>query len=234
MGESRGTELDDGMKDTIAAMMPLLDEYQRRMFLSLLTTNLGWGSASEISEFTGLSMTTLTKGKAEAKMLLRDPKARPKPKKDERIRAPGGGRKSKVSEDPRIREEILSILDGNIIGDPMSPITWTVKSSRTISDELKKRGFDVSHRIVREILKAEGFSLQQNKKYVQTGDPGPDRNLQFRFIKTECELMESISCPVISVDTKKKELVGLYKNNGKTYCLKGEPIEVLDHDFPGK
>ena len=125
------------------------------------------------------------------------------------------------------------MLDGNIIGDPMSPLTWTTKSTRNLSEALKEQGMDVSYRIVNQVLKDEGFSLQQNKKYVQTGNPGPDRDEQFRYIKTECELMDSMNCPVISVDTKKKELIGNYKNGGREYRMKGDPRLVNDHDFMG-
>lgn len=234
MTGSSGSILDDGTKDIIGVMMPILNEHQRRIFLSAIAENLGWGSSTDIAELTGISMQTLTRGRKEIASLQRDPTARPSPDGTERIRSPGGGRKSKVDQNPEIRDRILSILDGNIIGDPMSPITWTVKSTRTISDELRNQGYDISYRIVNEVLKSEGFSLQQNKKYVQTGDPGPDRDQQFQFIKTECELMGSISCPVISVDTKKKELVGNYKNNGAKYCESKNPELVNDHDFIGE
>lgn len=233
MSGSRGSQLEDGMKDVIATMMPLLDERQRRIFLSVLSENLGWGSASDISEFTGISLQTLTRGRSEADLLPRDPRARPKSDSDKRVRAEGGGRKSKTSENPEIKKAILSMLDGNIIGDPMSPLTWTTKSTRNLSEALKEQGMDVSYRIVNQVLKDEGFSLQQNKKYVQTGNPSPDRDEQFLYIKTECELMDSMNCPVISVDTKKKELIGNYKNGGQEYRIKGDPRLVNDHDFMG-
>ena len=187
MSGSRGSQLEDGMKDVIATMMPLLDERQRRIFLSVLSENLGWGSASDISEFTGISLQTLTRGRSEADLLPRDPRARPKSDSDQRIRAEGGGRKSKTSENPEIKKAILSMLDGNIIGDPMSPLTWTTKSTRNLSEALKEQGMDVSYRIVNQVLKDEGFSLQQNKKYVQTGNPGPDRDEQFRYILTSTD-----------------------------------------------
>lgn len=234
MTGSRGSYLDDGMKDIIGTMMPILDERQRRIFLSVIAENSGWGSYSDLAEFTGYSLQTLKRGREEVEKLPRDPKARSGSDIDRRMRAEGGGRKSKIEKDPSIRTEILSMLDGNTVGDPESPLTWTTKSTRSLSDALKANGFDVSHRIVAEVLKAEGFSLQQNKKYVQTGDPGPDRDEQFRFIQTECELMQSMNCPVISVDTKKKELVGNYKNGGSEYRPKGEPRLVNDHDFMGE
>ncbi len=234
MAESRGSFLDDGMKDIIGTMMPILDERQRRIFLSVIAENTGWGSYSDLAEFTGYSVQTLKRGREEVERMPRNPKARPDCDSDRRMRAEGGGRKSKVDQDPTIKTEILSMLDGNVIGDPESPLTWTTKSTRTLSDALKEKGVEVSHRIVADVLKEEGFSLQQNKKYVQSGDPGPDRDEQFRYIQTECELMQSMDCPVISVDTKKKELVGNYKNGGSEYRPKGKPRVVNDHDFQGE
>ena len=122
MTGSRGSILDDGTKDIIGVMMPILNEHQRRIFLSAIAENLGWGSSTDIAELTGISMQTLTRGRKEIASLQRDPTARPSPDGTERIRSPGGGRKSKVDQNPEIRDRILSILDGNIIGDPMSPI----------------------------------------------------------------------------------------------------------------
>ncbi len=234
MAALRGSNLDDGMKDIIGTMMPILDERQRRIFLSVIAENSGWGSYSDLAEFTGHSLQTLKRGRDEVEKLPRDPKARMSSDADRRMRAEGGGRKSKVEKDPAIKTEILSMLDGNTIGDPESPLTWTTKSTRSLSEALKANGFDISHRIVADVLKAEGFSLQQNKKYIQSGDPGPDRDEQFRYIQTEYELMHSMDCPVISVDTKKKELVGNYKNGGSEYRPVGEPRLVNDHDFEGE
>lgn len=234
MTSSRGSSLDEGMKDIIGVMMPILDERQRRIFLSVISENMGWGAAGEIAEYADFSIQTLTRGRKEIKDLPRDPKARTCSGTEQRVRSEGGGRKSKTVINPDIVPMILQILDGNIIGDPMSPLTWTTKSTRKISEELKKQGIDISYNIVNKVLKAEGFSLQQNKKYVQTGDPGPDRDLQFRYIKSECEIMSESGCPVISVDAKKKELIGNYKNNGSEYRPSGEPRLVNDHDFEGK
>ena len=234
MTVSRGSDLDDGMKDIIGTMMPILDERQRRIFLSVIAENSGWGSYSDLAEFTGYSLQTLKRGRDEVEKLPRDPKARMGSDADRRMRAEGGGRKSKVEKDPAIKTAILSMLDGNTLGSPQSPLTWTTKSTRSLSEALKANGFDISHRIVADVLKAEGFSLQQNKKYIQSGDPGPDRDEQFRYIQTECELMHSMDCPVISVDTKKKELVGNYRNGGSEYRPVGEPRLVNDHDFEGE
>lgn len=233
MQVSRGSSLDEGTEEHIAIMMPLLNEYQRRIFLASLASSLGWGSASEISDYTGVSMTTLKKGKDEIESLMKDPKARPKADDTARVRAEGGGRKKAEEKDPNVRRDLIELLDGNIIGDPESPLTWTTLSTRTLSEKLKAEGHDVSHAKVSRMLSEEGFSLQQNKKYVQTGDPGPDRDRQFRYIKEQTEAMIGKQCPVISVDAKKKELVGDYANKGREYRRIGHPRLVNDHDFQG-
>ena len=141
--------------------------------------------------------------------------------------------KKTEEKDPGVRDDLIKLLDGNIIGDPESPLTWTTLSTRALSDELKAMGHDISHAKVSRMLSEEGFSLQQNKKYVQTGDPGPDRYQQFKYIKEQAETMMSRRCPVISVDAKKKELVGNYANKGREYRKIGEPRLVNDHDFQG-
>ncbi len=135
------------MKDMIATLMLILNEYQRRIFLSVLSENLGWGSYSEIAKFTGINPKTLAKGRSEVILLPRDPCARSSSDTGRRVRAKGRGRKSKFDKNPEIRTKILSLLDGNIVGDPSSSLTWTAKSTRNISDELKRKGFDVSYRI---------------------------------------------------------------------------------------
>lgn len=234
MTDSRGSDLDDGTKDAIGAMMPILDERQHRIFLAVIAENSGWGSCSDIAEFTGYSLQTLKRGREEAMSLPRNPKDRSGSKGDRRMRAEGRGRKSKVDTNPEIKTEIIRMLDGNTVGNPESSITWTTKSTRSIADELKKKGIDVSYRIVGDVLKAEGYSLQQKVKHVQSGNTGPDRDEQFRYIQTECELMHAMGCPVISVDAKKKELTGNYENNGSEYRPVNEPRHVNGHDFEGE
>lgn len=218
----------------LGAIMPMMNETQRRQLLAAMSEMLGRGSVEELSRITGVSTVTISKGRSEIKDMERDPKARPTSDPDARVRASGAGRKPAHETQEGLDTAIMSMLDGNTIGNPESPITWTTLSTRDISDRLKTKGFDVSHVTVAKRLDALGFSLQQNKKYVESGNPGPDRDAQFRFIFHQSSLFMMFGCPVISVDTKKKELVGNYKNAGKEYRPIGDPRIVNDHDFEGE
>ncbi len=152
-----------------------------------------------------------------------------------RVAASGSraGAQVEAREESRDQDKDSVLLDGNTVSDPSSHLTWTTKSTWNISDKLKRKGFDVNYKIVGDVLKDEGFSLQRNKKYIEKGEAGADRDGQFRYIKTKYELMESTDYTVISVDTRKKEPVGNYKNGGSEYRLKGKPRLVNDHDFIG-
>lgn len=223
--------MDESDERMIGKMMPLLDEHQRRVFLGLYCEKLGYGSATQISDLTGMSPTTLTAAKKEVQGLKCDPRARPSAGDGGRIRAEGGGRKSILEKHPEIRDELLKLLDGNVLGDPESLITWTVKSTYTLAKELKEKGYSVSNTTVGTMLKQMDFSLQQNKKYTESGDPGPDRDPQFRYIASESARFMERGLPVISVDAKKKENVGNFKNDGAEYRPIGKPRLVNDHDF---
>ena len=133
-----------------------------------------------------------------------------------------------------MRDEIKRLLDGAVVGNPQNPLCWTTKSTYVLSNLLKDLGYDVSPKTVAQELKDMGFSLQQNRKYVQRGEISPDRDAQFNFINDQCKAFLAEMCPVISVDTKKKELVGNFKNKGGEYRPKGEPRKVNDHDFRRK
>ncbi len=211
--------------------MQLFNEKLRRLVLGALSICIGRGSVKLLSELTGVARDTIIKGKKEVSELPVDPSARPSASSLEQIREKGGGRQKAVKKDKELREAILRLVDKNTVGNPQNPLLWTTKSLRNISEELAKEGINVSHVTVGNILKEEGFSLQQNKKYIESGDPGPDRDAQFQFINDQCLQFMEESQPVISVDTKKKELVGNYKNGGQEYCPQGEPILVEDHDF---
>lgn len=222
------------LEQFLGAVMPMMNEAQRRQMLAALSEMLGRGSVEELSRITGVSTVTISKGRSEIKGMERDPKARPASDSDARVRAPGAGRKPAHETQEGLDTAILSMLDGNTVGNPESPITWTTLSTRVISDRLKTKGFDVSHVTVAKRLDALGFSLQQNKKYIESGNPGPDRDAQFEFISNQSSLFMMFGCPVISVDAKKKELVGNYKNAGKEYRPVGESRVVNDHDFEGE
>lgn len=217
----------------IGIMMPRLDEQNRRIFASGIVNMLGHGGLKVVSEITDLSQPTLTKGCRECAELECDPKARNSIRElaTARIRKEGGGRKSAKEHYPGLEDALEAMLDGAVVGNPENPLRWTTKSTYTLSSLLKEQDFDVSPNTVAEILKEKGFSLQQNRKYIQKGESSPDRNEQFMFINDQCKSFISENNPVISVDTKKKELVGNFKNNGAEYRPKGEPRKVNDHDF---
>jgi transposase len=199
-----------------------LNEGQKRWFAASKSIEIGYGGISKVSRVTGLSRTTITQGCKElSKKTIADIPS-------EKIRVDGGGRK-KTSEDKLLVKEIGEILAETSAGDPMTRLRWTCKSTRVISNDLKKEGYNISHMGVARILRSEGYSLQSNKKML-SGKNHPDRDAQFKQINRLVSCFSRINNPVISVDTKKKELIGNFKNNGQVWTK--DPIEVLDHDFP--
>ena len=215
----KGVVLDDKAVDFIGSMMPVLNEKQRRLFLAKISDYYGYGSAKELSQLTGVSQKTISKAKVEFKDAIVDPRARPHSDELGGIRAPGAGRKSILETNPEIWLALEELLDGN----PQSPIKWTTKSLRNLENDLLTKGIPTSHVTIGKILESKGYSLQQNKKYTESGNPGPDRDAQFQFISRTCQ--DAIECglPVISIDAKKKENLGDFQNKGKEYRPKGEP-----------
>lgn len=199
----------------------LLNEVQRRWFAAEKSIELGYGGISEVSRVTGISRTTITQGRMELKSSKNITLIPSK------IRKKGGGRRI-VAEDQKLITAIEKILDETSAGDPMSRLKWTCKSTRTIAEDLKKQGLNISRMGVARILKNQGYSLQSNKKML-SGKDHPDRDAQFKHINRLVTSFSQTNDPVISVDTKKKELVGNFKNNGQIWTK--ETIEVLDHDF---
>ena len=149
-----------------------------------------------------------------------------------RVRKAGGGRKPITEIYPQITEEIENIVKDSTFGNPGNPLSYTTKSTRKIQRLLYEKGYAVGHDVIADILKALGYSLQLNQKMLQVGKAHPDRNSQFEFINGKAKRFFKSGSPVISIDAKKKELVGNFKNNGRAYALKRRPIKVLDHDFP--
>ena len=147
-----------------------------------------------------------------------------------RIRRPGGGRKRTVERDPSLRQDLDRLVEPTSRGDPESPLRWTCKSVRQLAAELKRQGHQVSHRMVAELLHEMGYSLQANRKTLE-GTEHPDRNAQFEHLNQAVQLQLSLGEPVVSVDTKKKELVGPFKNGGRELRPKGLPEQVRVHDF---
>ncbi len=150
-----------------------------------------------------------------------------------RIRRPGGGRKRVVDLNPAVREALLALVEPDVRGDPMSPLRWTTKSTRKLAEELTRQGHRISADTVGDLLREEGFSLQSNAKTLE-GKQHPDRDAQFHYLNEQARDHQDCGAPVISVDTKKKELVGPFKNNGREWEPRGEPVRVDTHDFPDR
>ena len=221
------------LRGLFGVCMPLLDERQRRIFAASVAKMLSHGGKKVVSELTSLSYPTLAKGAKEVEELEFDPQARPSIKDGQRVRKEGGGRKSITERCPGIDEAIEALLDGHVVGNPESPLCWTTKSTYVLQKLLEKQGLKISPDTIANRLKAMNFSLQQNRKYLEKGANSPDRDAQFRFISDLCQSFFAEGMPVISVDAKKKELVGNYKNAGREYRRVGDPRKTNGHDFEG-
>lgn len=202
-------------------VLPHLNERQKRLVLAAEAKALGWGGVSRVAQATGVSRGTIHKALEE----IESP-----PHVSERIRKPGGGRKGIQVYHPDLLKELESLVDPVTRGDPMSPLRWTCKSTRQLSGELVRQGYRVSHMTVAELLHRLDYSLQANAKTLE-GAHHADRNEQFNYINTRVKEFLQRGQPVISVDTKKKELVGNFKNGGREWERKGEPQKVEIHDF---
>lgn len=204
-------------------LLPHLNEKTRRLYNAAESKVLGHGGIGIVSKATGVSRTTISTGLKEL--------SKPGNINPERIRKKGGGRKKATQKFPEIKTELAKLIEPALRGEPDSPLMWTSKSLRKLSSELKSIGLNASHNLVGEILNKEGFSLQANRK-TDEGKSHPDRNAQFEHIHLRVKEFQSQNQPVISVDAKKKELVGNFKNIGKEYCRKKEPEKVKVYDFP--
>ena len=225
---------EEGLSLFLGKTMPLLDERQRRLMLGSLATAIGRGGITFLQEVTGVSRVTLTKGQKESEELECDPKARPSIEQMSPARKEGGGRKTVNEAQPEIKQTLLSLLDGSTVGNPENPLCWTTLSTYDLADALKEKGFKVSPTSVRGLLKELGFSLQLNRKFVEKGSGNDDRDAQFQNINENAKRFMAQDCPVLSIDAKKKELVGNYKNNGQEYRPKGDARKVACHDFMGE
>jgi transposase len=214
------------MEERINVILPYLNEKQRRLFLGNEAKCYGRGGVQKVHEITKVSKTTIIQGKKEIETA--DPK-------ESRIRKAGGGRKKATEKIPKLAEEIESIVTESTYGNPENPLRYTTKSTTKIAQILEKeKEIKVSHDVVGSILEELDYSLQLNQKMLQVNKPHPDRDEQFKFINAKASTFLSEGEPVISIDAKKKENIGNFKNNGVSYQKKGGPIKVLDHDFPIK
>lgn len=205
-----------------------MDERLQRLWVAAEAEALGWGGVSLVAKATGMSRTTVTAGQSEISERRGSiPAADPGPR---RVRRIGGGRKALTTKDPGLLAALDALVEPTTRGDPMTPLRWTCLSVRTLALELGKQGRKLSPQKVADLLHEMGYSLQSNRKVVE-GASHPDRDAQFRYINRTVKEFQKAGQPVISVDTKKKEMVGNFKNAGREWRPKGTPIEVEDHDF---
>jgi hypothetical protein len=217
--------LVDVIRQRFEILSPFLNERTRRLVAAAETKGLLRGGVSLVSQATGVSRRAIGLGLQEL--------ASPNSLAFDRVRHAGAGRKKTVHTDVTLRRDLECLIEPVIRGDPMSPLRWTAKSVRKLSAELNSQGHNTSRHVVSELLHEMGYSLQANKKTTE-GGKHPDRNAQFEHINEKVKAFIADGAPVISVDTKKKELVGDFKNGGRELRPVGEPEEVRVHDFPIK
>ncbi len=204
-------------------LAPTFNERSVRLFAAAEANALGYGGVSRLARITGLSRPTIEKGQREiASSEVLD---------KNRIRAPGGGRKKATTLAPTLKDDLERLIEPLTRGDPESPLRWTCKSTRALTAELRRMGYDVQWFVVWSLLHEMKYSLQGNRKTLE-GNQHPDRNAQFEHINATVSGRLEDGQPVISVDTKKKELIGNYRNNGRKWHRKGAAPEVNGHDFP--
>jgi len=216
------------IKQRFELLAPLLNEKQLRLYVAAEAMVLGRGGISLTSQATGISRPTITIGCKE--LVGHEVREGTSYTGTERVRKEGGGRKRAVDVDDTLRSDLEGFIEPVTRGDPESPLRWTAKSVRNLADALKKKGHQTSHRMVAELLHEMGYSLQANRKTAE-GSSHPDRNAQFEYIHNKVKEFQSCSQPVISVDTKKKERVGDFKNGGRELRAKGDPEKVRVYDF---
>jgi hypothetical protein len=211
----------EAIRDRFMALWPFLDERQRRLFAAAEARAAGWGGVSAVSRVTGMARSTINRA-------LEDLDAGLMPQ--DRLRRAGGGRKALTVKDPGLIADLERIVSPTARGDPEQPLRWTIKSLRQIAKTLAELGHRISHTKVGELLRSLGYSLQANRK-TREGTHHADRNLQFEYLNNTVGTALAEGQPAISVDAKKKELVGDFKNAGRTWRPQGEPEAVRVHDF---
>jgi len=211
------------LRQKFASVWSLLDERTRRLMAASEARTLGYGGISQVRRACGLSRKAIAKGMREIEEGTSVPPGR--------IRRPGAGRKKLIIHDPRLPAALDRLIDPETRGDPESPLRWICKSTRTLAAQLTRQKHPISHVKVAQLLKEQGYSLQSNRK-TEEGEDHPDRDAQFRHINTQVKRALAQGTPVISVDTKKKELLGNYDNRGQQWRSAKQPLQVNGHDFP--
>ena len=215
----------DQMRTRFQTIWPHLDEKGRRLWAATEAKAFGHGGLKVAHEVTGMSRSVISEGIRDltGERLLAEG----------RIRRVGAGRKSLKKTNVTLLDDLKVLVESSTMGDPESPLLWTTQSLRSLAGALQSKGYKIGHVTVGALLAEQGYSLQGNRKTLE-GSSHPDRDAQFQFITTRVAVNQEQGQPVISVDTKKKELVGLYKNGGRAYRPKGNPIKVKGHDFEDK
>lgn len=219
-----GDEAFRAMRARLADLLPWLNERDRRMALAVEANSWGWGGISAVHRATGASRKTIRRGMDE---LAEEPAQH----SEGRIREPGGGRKRIEVTDPGLVTALDGLIEPESRGDPESPLRWTTKSTRHLATELTAMGHSISHSVVAKLLPSLGYSLQGTRK-TQEGMQHPDRDAQFRYVNDMADQFLASGDPVISVDTKKKELVGRYAQAGTEWHQKDNPVKVSTYNFP--
>ena len=212
----------NGIKRRFDLLAPVVDERTRRLVAAAEALALGWGGATVVSEATGVSRRAIREGVKEL--------SQPRQATGRRVRREGGGRKKTVAKDSTLLADLERLVEPVTRGDPESPLRWTCKSMRKLAVELNGMGHRTSQHLVAELLHELGYSLQANRKTLE-GASHPDRDAQFQHISEQVQAFQASADPVISVDTKKKELVGDFKNGGREWRPRGDPEPVRVHDF---
>lgn len=202
-----------------------LNERTRRIWAATEAKSFGWGGVSAVNKATGIDHKTIRKGLEELENSQKLSR--------ERIRNIGAGRKKLIESNVDLLRDLELLIEPVSRGDPESPLRWTCKSTYKLAQALKKQGYNICQKSVYGLLRYLNYSLQSNRK-TKEGASHPDRDKQFEYINDEVKFFQKKNCPTISVDTKKKENIGNYKNNGQEYCKKGEPVEVKVYDFIDK
>jgi Rhodopirellula transposase DDE domain len=214
------------LREKYQALVPLMDERVLRRWAATEAQALGWGGTAAVAQATGLSRTTIRSGIAE----LHRPGPEPAPT---RVRRPGAGRPRLTEGDPSLLGDLDKLLEPATVGDPEAPLLWTSKSTRNLADALVALGHKISHDSVGHALEGLGYRLQSNRK-TEEGNDHPDRDAQFEYINRCVRRFQRRHQPVISVDSKKRELVGNYRNPGREWRPEGSPPQVRTHDFRDK
>lgn len=221
----------EGIRFRYESLAPAMDERMMRLWAASEAEALGRGGIAAVTKATGILKKRIRYGVMDLAQLRENPPTQP-PRK-QRVRRPGGGRKLLTEKDPTLLPDLDSLVEPVTRGDPQSPLRWTCKSVRKLADELCAMGHQVGAQKVSELLHEQGYSLQSTRK-TREGTQHPDRNAQFEYINAQARKFQRAGAPVISVDTKKKELIGDFANGGKEWHPSGEPERVRVHDFIDK